>query len=230
MFCPYCGVNNDRGEVLCFICKKPLPSLDAPAAAGGAPSRLRPRVAAAAGTEAYGSVGDRMLALVFDRVAIGSILMLIATWIADSSGAIDLRAATGRWGSIAVIAGTIFVYHALFEGAFGTTLGKSMMGLQVRMVGDRSRFIAAVIRNALRIVDCQGLYLIGFLSATFTARRQRIGDLFAGSVVMESGIGRGARAAMMFFFIALVAGAWWVSTELCPTCKLDIPAMKWPPW
>ena len=228
MFCPYCGVNNDRGEVLCFICKKPLPSLDAPA---GAPSRLRPRAAAAAGgTEAYGSVGDRMLALVFDRVAIGAVLMMIATWIADNSGAIDLRGGTGRWGSLAVIAGTIFVYHVLFEGAFGTTLGKSMMGLQVRMVGERSRFIAVVIRNLLRIVDCQALYLVGFLGATFTARRQRIGDLVAGTVVMESGVGRGARAAMMFFFIALVAGATWVSFALCPTCRLDIPGLRWPPW
>jgi uncharacterized RDD family membrane protein YckC len=224
LFCPYCGVNNDRGEVLCFICKKPLPSLDAPA---GGPARAR-KDKTAAPTDLYGSVGDRMLALVFDRLAIAAVLMMIATWIVDNSSAIDLRTTTGQWGSFAVVGGTIFVYHVLFEGAFGTTLGKAMMGLQVRMVGDRSRFVAAVIRNFLRILDCQALYLVGFLSATFTARRQRIGDLAGGTVVMESGIGRGARAAMMFFFIALVAGATWVSTALCPSCRPDIPGLRWP--
>lgn len=226
MFCPYCGVNNDRGEILCFICKKTLPSLDAPVHAQGS----RPRPDRSAATEAFGSVGDRMLALVFDRVAIAAILAMIGTWIVDNYGAINPRAASGQWGGAAAVVATIFLYHALFEGAFGTTLGKAMMGLQVRMVGDRSRFVAALIRNALRIVDSLGLYLVGFLSATFTPRRQRLGDIVAGSVIMESGIGRGARAAMMVLWIALVAGAIWVSTALCPTCKLDVPGLRLPLW
>lgn len=168
-----------------------------------------------------------MLALVFDRVAILAILTMIGTWIVDNYGAINPRAASGQWGGATAVIATIFVYHVLFEGAFGTTLGKAMMGLQVRMVSDdRNRFIAAVIRNALRIVDSLGLYLVGFLFATFTARRQRFGDLVAGTVIMESGIGRGARAAMMVLWIALVAGALWVSMALCPTCKLDIPGLQ----
>jgi uncharacterized RDD family membrane protein YckC len=218
MFCPYCGVNNDRGEILCFICKKPLPNLEGPSQ----PARVRPERAAV--QESFGSVGDRMLALFFDRVAILGILMMISSWTVSRWGAIDPRLPSALWGGGAIVFLTIFLYHLLFEAAFGTTLGKAMMGLQVRVVKERGRFAAAAIRNLLRIVDAVAIYLIAFLSATFTPRRQRVGDLAAGTVVMESGIGRGARAAMMVLWIALVATAIWVSRSLCPTCRPDIPS------
>jgi uncharacterized RDD family membrane protein YckC len=217
MYCPYCGVNNDRGEGQCFICNKPLPSL-APAAPGK-PARVRESVAA----PLYGAVGDRMLALFFDRVVILCVVTMATSFAVTRWGNLDLRTPTILYGSGAAVVLTIFLYHLLFEAAAGTTLGKAIMNLQVRTLGDRGRFAAATLRNLLRIVDALGLYLIGFLFATFTQHRQRVGDLVGKTVVMDASLGRGARAAMMLLWLAVVGTTIWVSTVLCPTCRPDLP-------
>jgi hypothetical protein len=97
------------------------------------------------------------------------------------------------------------------------------MGLQVRTVGDYNRFAGAALRNLLRIVDSIGLYLVGFLFSTFTLRRQRVGDLVGRTVVMDAAFPRGARAAMMILWIAVIAGAIWMAFMLCPTCRPVVP-------
>ena len=44
----------------------------------------------------------------------------------------------------------------------------------------------ALLRNLLRIVDqMPGIYAVGVLSIFFTARNQRLGDLVAGTVVVQ---------------------------------------------
>lgn len=219
MFCPYCGVNNDRGEAKCFICGKPLPNLDAP----GAPAAARAERLAAQPEERFAGVGDRMLALIFDRVFIVAILFVVGAWAVDRWGTLDPNQARGLYGGGAVVVLMIFGYHVVFEGAFGTTLGKAMMGLQVRTVGERNRFVASAIRNVLRLVDAIGLYVVGFLFATFTKRRQRVGDLVGSTVVMDAGFPRGGRAAMMLLWIGAIAAALWMSYALCPTCRPYLP-------
>ena len=222
MYCPYCGVNNDRGEGNCFICGKPLPSLGAPATPAAA-ARAERRAAVAKQEQALAAVGDRMLALIFDRVLLAALLVAVGAGTVDSLGAIDPKSTTGLYGGIGVAVLIIFLYHVVFEGAFGTTLGKAMMGLQVRTLDDRNRFAAAALRNLLRIVDSIGLYLIGFFFATFTIRRQRVGDLVGHTVVMDAAYPRGARAAMMVLWVAVIAGAFWMASMLCPTCRPVVP-------
>src|SRR6478672_8310470 len=106
MDCPSCGANNDRGEGKCFVCEKPLPVLNAPAAAS-APGRARPqpRSASASGEPALASVGDRMIALIFDRIIIGSILLVIGAWGADRFKVQTLPSALG---SALAVGGSIF--------------------------------------------------------------------------------------------------------------------------
>ena len=222
MYCPYCGVNNDRGEGNCFICNKPLPSLGAPAQAA---VRAERKAAAAKEEQSLAAVGDRMLALVFDRVLIAALLVAIGAGAVDSLGAIDPQRASGLWGGIGVAIAVVFLYHVVFEAAFGTTLGKAMMGLQVRTLDDRNRFAAAALRNVLRIIDSMGLYLVGFLFSTFTIRRQRVGDLIGHTVVMDAAFPRGARAAMMVLWVAVIAGAIWMAQMLCPTCRPVVPPL-----
>lgn len=225
MYCPHCGVNNDRGEGECFICHKPLPSLAPVSAASAAPAARAARVREAIAAEVYGSVGDRVLALIFDRIVIASVLMMVSSLAVTRWGSLDWRVPSILYGGTTAVMLTIFLYHVLFEGLFGTTLGKAMMNLQVRPTGDRGRFAGAAIRNLLRIVDAQGLYLIGFLFATFTRRRQRVGDLVGRTVVMDASLGRGARAAMMVLWLAVLGTAIWVSQALCPTCRPDLPSI-----
>ncbi|HSP16876.1 MAG TPA: RDD family protein [Thermoanaerobaculia bacterium] len=227
MFCPYCGVSNDRGETKCFVCEKPMPRLDAVAApaAAGAPASGRARPARAEAQQlSIASVGDRMIALFFDRLVIFSILLVVAAWAADHWTGFTF--ASILWGALAIGGGfvlAVFLYHFISEAAFMTTLGKAAMGLHIGIEEGRGRVAGTAIRNALRIVDAIGLYLVGFLFATFTKRKQRVGDLVGKTVVLEWPIPRGGRAAIMVLVVVILAAALWLSGSICPTCGKDVP-------
>jgi uncharacterized RDD family membrane protein YckC len=217
MYCPHCGVNNDRKEVECFICHKPLPSLDAPAASAPARSKADRRVPGQEHTLA--SVGDRMIALVFDRVVIAAILLLGGAWAADRWRNYTLP--RFPW-SLAALGGTIviatFLYHFISETAFMTTIGKAAMGLHIGIENGRGRIGAIALRNILRIIDAIGVYFVGFLFATFTRRRQRVGDLVGGTLVLDWPIARAGRAAVMVLIVMIAAAAVWLARAVCPTC------------
>ncbi|HEU4522683.1 MAG TPA: RDD family protein [Thermoanaerobaculia bacterium] len=219
MFCPHCGVKNEGSPIVCTACRKSIPQ---PGADTAPSSRPRPGRPAASSTERFSSVGDRMLALVFDRIVIGALLLIAAAAVADQWRSLEPQLPSalfsGLLGGFALMV-MIFLYHLVLEAGFGTTLGKAVMGLQVRNESDRGRFLAAVIRNALRIVDGLLLYAVGFVIATFSRRRQRFGDSVAGTVVLDMPMSKGARAAMMILWLALVGVGIGIAAAICPTCR-----------
>lgn len=90
---------------------------------------------------------------------------------------------SARWFLIG--AGLLAVYGAAFEAVFGWTPGKRLFGIVVREADGSSLTVrSALIRNAFRYVDAIGLYAVGFLILALTERRQRLGDLAAGTVVL----------------------------------------------
>ena len=218
MYCVQCGVNNDRGETRCYICDAALPLVDVPVQAA---PRARNKPARA--TERQGTVGDRALALIFDRVALAALLMIVAAWYTAAAGSIDPNATSSLIAGVALAAGVMLLYHVALEAAFGTTLGKSMMALEVRTVDGRGRFMAALLRNVLRFVDSVGFYVLGFLFAMFTQRGQRVGDLLAGTIVVERAADPRMRAGMMALWVVLVGAAVWFAWRLCPTCRVMLP-------
>ena len=225
MYCPHCGVSNDRGEAACFICHKPLPQLDAPASPARA--RAERREAAAAAAPTMGSVGDRAIALFFDRIVLGAILLAAGSWAADHwSG---YRLTSPMWGAIGTLGGLFlatFLYHFISEVMFLTTIGKAAMGLHVAVEEGRGRLAAIAIRNLLRLIDAIGFYLIGFLFATFTTNRQRLGDLLGKTFVVEWPVPRGGRAAVMFLIIVIVVAAVWIAGAMCPTCSNQLRSIS----
>ena len=216
VYCPHCGVKNDRGESECYICGKRLPSLTVVAA--DTPQRPQRKVAEPA--ESLATVGDRALALLFDRGVIVAVMIVLVAWQTARDGAIDPRSRWIAGSGIAIFAAAVFLYHFLLEAAFRTTLGKAMMGLRVQTSDRRGRVVAAALRNVLRIADAQILYLIGFLSAVFTRQRQRIGDIAAGTVVMERRNNARLRGGMMLLWLVIVVGALLTARSLCPTCSV----------
>jgi uncharacterized RDD family membrane protein YckC len=79
-------------------------------------------------------------------------------------------------------------YGALTEWLFnGQTAGKKVLGL--RTVGERGlrvTFLQAVIRNLVRTVDFLPLfYAVGGVAALLDPRGRRLGDLAAGTVVVQ---------------------------------------------
>lgn len=80
-------------------------------------------------------------------------------------------------------------YWIISEGCFnGKTFGKYVLGLRVISVdGTPITMTHAVLRNLMRAVDCQPgfVYQIGFWSSVSTNLFQRLGDLAAGTVVIQ---------------------------------------------
>jgi uncharacterized RDD family membrane protein YckC len=223
VFCPSCGVKNEGSPLKCFICGYILPSGDR-IPSGDSPRRARSRAQAAAAAEPLAAIGDRMLALILDRLLLLAILAIPAAFLAERWSRIDSSiTAPLRVAILAAVAVTIaiLVYHIVLETVFGATLGKGLLGLQVRDAGDDGRWLAITIRNVMRLVDSIFLYAFAFLVAAFSSRRQRLGDHIAGTTVIEHRVEWGARIALIFIWLALVVGSLWLAGWLCPACVPD---------
>jgi uncharacterized RDD family membrane protein YckC len=86
------------------------------------------------------------------------------------------------WGGIEI------VYRFGMEWALGWTLGKRILGLRVTEVdGSRLTLRGALVRNLTRIIDSQVPFgvLLGIFLMLKTERRQRLGDLFGRTVVVQ---------------------------------------------
>lgn len=98
----------------------------------------------------------------------------------------DVVALTG-WPLVAYVA-TCFALLIAFEAITGRTPGKMALRLRVvRASGGRIGFWQAVGRNLLRAVDglVYPFYLVGIIVVASTARRQRVGDLVARTLVVK---------------------------------------------
>jgi len=87
----------------------------------------------------------------------------------------------------------IFIYLAYFvvlEALWSRTLGKFVQGLVVRKLdGNRCDWTAALIRGFLRVFEVNPLLLGGLpagLVIIASERKQRIGDMLAGTIVVSN--------------------------------------------
>ncbi len=77
-------------------------------------------------------------------------------------------------------------YWLLPEWLAGATLGKLSCDLRVvTLKGKKISLSQSVKRNALRIIDFFGFYLVGFICAKLTPNQQRLGDLWAQTRVVS---------------------------------------------
>lgn len=86
-----------------------------------------------------------------------------------------------------------WLFNLYFELAWqGQSPGKRLMGL--RVVGEDLSpitFTQVFLRTLLRPLDTWGFFMVGALSAFFTPLQQRLGDLAAGTLVIEESYRRG---------------------------------------
>jgi uncharacterized RDD family membrane protein YckC len=81
----------------------------------------------------------------------------------------------------------MWAYWFVPEWLFAATIGKAICDLRVVPVGrGKNAFVRAVERNLLRPVDFVFLGLVGFIVAMNNPRRQRLGDLWAHTMVISS--------------------------------------------
>ena len=129
-------------------------------------------------------IGDaskaRLIAVFMDHLIAFALTLLVVAFVPDSLPVVK-----------AVLFFLIYLsYFVVLEALWSRTLGKLFQGLVVRKLdGQRCDWRAALIRSALRIVEVNPL-LIGGLPAGLviiaSPRKQRIGDLIAGTIVVSN--------------------------------------------
>jgi uncharacterized RDD family membrane protein YckC len=144
---------------------------------------------------ALASIGNRFLACAVDHTI--QILTMIAVVIIGSlTGRFDVFrggwSGAPRWVQAVVIILVFllwFGYFALFEWRWrGQTPGKRLLKLRaIREDGRPLTFWEAAARNLLRTFDMfpPPFYSVGLVSVFVSSTDQRIGDLFAGTIVVR---------------------------------------------
>ena len=183
-----------------------------PAPSAPAPARNSDRVR-------FARLGDRFIAFVLDTAFLFGLFAIVDAWVFMRLGAFDGAELQLTVASL-VIAVTLnavilFLYGWLLEAAFGATLGKALVGIRIVATAALNPLSASAIRNVFRIVDGLGLYLVGTAVAGCTEARQRVGDLFAKTAVVEQKFGIGVRVAAIVLWIATLGGAGWAVPRIC---------------
>ncbi len=153
---------------------------------------------------ALASIGNRFLAVAIDHFIQYLSIFLIAWFVLSVTGygssfmdesPNKLLAEMPKW-TIAILILTLFLifagYFILFEWLWnGQTPGKRL--LKLRVIRDDGRPLTlweAIARNLLRICDAVPgfivpIYSIGLIVIFLSSRDQRVGDIFAGTVVVR---------------------------------------------
>ncbi len=157
------------------------------------------------------TIGDRLVAQLADGlIALGLFFFIGMTLAPRFGGATQAGFNLSGWSAVTVVtivSVVLLAYFVLAEAFAGVTLGKVVAGVRVeRPDGRRIGMRASLIRNLMRILDGIGVYLVGAVAILATRRRQRLGDLAAGSVVVRHEGGRFARVTALVVAVLLAAG------------------------
>jgi uncharacterized RDD family membrane protein YckC len=101
------------------------------------------------------------------------------------------------WVAFGLLLGLPFTVHVVLAARSGRTPGMRLTGLRlVTTAGARPGFAAYVVRWLLMVADGALFGLVGLVVMLATPRRQRIGDIVAGTlVVREAALPPAAEAA-----------------------------------
>ncbi len=149
----------------------------------------------------YAGFWRRFIAVLVDGFLLSLVLVLghLVIWwiytravggtILDAHGVAlshyDTLAAGGR---LVLDLGFPLFYFVFFESkARAATPGKRLLGFRVRTAaGNKAGFVRVLARNLLKILSV-GSFMLGFLLAVVTPKRQALHDLLTGCVLVKNG-------------------------------------------
>jgi uncharacterized RDD family membrane protein YckC len=213
--CNWCGVNVPAGQHLLEESGIVVPI------------RANDTSALSAQTSRLATLGDRLIAVVLDTIILLVACALVDVWVFMKWGVIsggELRitaASLLAGGSLDLIIG--FLYLWVLEASVGSTLGKAIMGIGVVNNSNRSSMAASAIRNLLRVVDGVGFYFLGALIASCTKFRRRLGDLCAGTYVVQGNLSELTRALSVVAWFLLLSVGVWALPHVCSQPKPSEP-------
>ena len=197
MICPHCGRDNAPNVYYCQGCGTQMPVEQAAPAYPSYPQGLSEPAN-------YAGIGSRFLALLIDGIIIGIPIGIIST-VLSAMMAVRVIQKTSRDntfnpGMAADAMGTFFAgfgfimiisllitwaYFALMESSgWQGTLGKRILSIKVTdLNGNRISLKKATLRLLVKTF-ISGWFLIGYIMAFFTRRKQSLHDLIAGTLVL----------------------------------------------
>ena len=139
---------------------------------------------------AYQGIGIRFAAKVIDSIVLFFVFVIGGIPFVLIFGGLD-GVGFDQEGPLSFLLNMIFIvvgfaYFVIMEGSRGQTVGKMVLGIKVvKEDGSPCDVHAALIRNALRIVDGIMVYLVGVILIATSATKQRLGDRVAKTVVVK---------------------------------------------
>jgi uncharacterized RDD family membrane protein YckC len=140
--------------------------------------------------EATHVTGRRVVATIVDGLVFGVAYWLLALAFGDirtEGEAANFVSDLPVWASVAY---GLFVigYYILLEGLLGQTLGKLAVGIKVvsEATGTTPGIAPAAVRTVLRLIDGLFCYAVAFVSVLASAKRQRLGDMAARTLVVRA--------------------------------------------
>jgi uncharacterized RDD family membrane protein YckC len=144
----------------------------------------------------YAGLIERFIAALIDLVVLAVVAIAVAipfgllTALAALSGGGYGPWVAVLWGPVALLTFALWIiYFTYFEGTTGQTIGKRALNLRVvsTTTGRPPDLGHSLVRNLGRIIDwLPAFYFVGFVIALLTRRKQRLGDLLGGTVVVRS--------------------------------------------
>ena len=175
----------------------------------------------------FARLGDRFLAFVLDTAFLFGLFTILDAWAFMRWSSVEGTELQVTIASLLLAvtlnASLLFLYGFLLEAAWGATLGKAMVGIQVEGTARPRSFSACAVRNLLRIIDGLGFYLVGAVVAGCSGVRQRVGDVYGRTAVIEKSFGRGIRVAAIVLWIADLAMAGWAVPRICSVDRFVRP-------
>jgi uncharacterized RDD family membrane protein YckC len=146
----------------------------------------------------YAGVGRRAIATIIDIVPSILILVLVFSQLGETkSQVVQTETSTvtvpgfnlGGMGLLMLFLFTAFYYIGM-ELTFGGTIGKLFTGLRVcNADGSPLGIKGALLRFFFRWIDGLFCYLLAAVLVMATAKKQRLGDLVGGTVVVYRSVG-----------------------------------------
>lgn len=239
MECPCCQSQVSPSAKSCGVCGEPIPPgqylleesgiIEPPENVPTARARTKARIRNS-GQYQFARLGDRFIAFVLDLAVLFGLFAVVDSWAFMRWGIVDATELQLTTASLLIAitsnALILFLYGWLMEALCGATLGKVIIGLRVVGTSARGPFTACALRNALRIVDGIGFYVVGTVSAACSEVRQRLGDVYAQTAVIEESFGRAIRITALVLWLGILAGAGWAVPRICLSNKaLETPIL-----
>jgi len=226
MECPHCYRQIKAEAKSCPACGGYIPPGQHLLDAAGLTEGETPKTVATAASSRSGcyaprlaKLGDRFNAFVLDTIVLFGLFAMADAWIFMRWSSFDNAELSLTAASLLAVlmtnAAIFFIYTCVLEASCGATVGKVIVGIRVVRTGRRGALSAAAIRNLLRSVDAVGLYVIGAIVAGCSPWRQRLGDLSAGTMVVEEQFGTVSRVVATVLTAAVLCGAGWAVPRIC---------------